>query len=44
LVYLKAFSDFEFGRAAAISILTFGILAVLMAAYFFLIRRAEKQQ
>lgn len=44
LVYLKAFSDFEFGRAAAIAILTFAILCALLAVYFFLIRRAEARQ
>lgn len=44
LVYLKAFTDFEFGRAAAIAILTFAILCVLLAIYFFFIRRAEARQ
>lgn len=44
LVYLKAFSDFEFGRAAAVAILTSVILAVLVAAYFMLIKRAEARQ
>jgi multiple sugar transport system permease protein len=44
LVYLKAFSDFEFGRAAAVAILTFGILGVLLALYFILINRAESRQ
>jgi multiple sugar transport system permease protein len=44
LVYLKAFSDFEFGRAAAVAILTFGILGVLLALYFILINRAEARQ
>jgi multiple sugar transport system permease protein len=44
LVYQKAFVDFELGRAAAIAILTFLILAVLITAYFLLMRRAEKKQ
>jgi multiple sugar transport system permease protein len=44
LVYLKAFSDFEFGRAAAVAILTSGILGVLLALYFILINRAEARQ
>lgn len=44
LVYFKGFVDFELGRAAAISILTFLILAVFIAAYFLLMRRAEADQ
>jgi multiple sugar transport system permease protein len=44
LVYLKAFSDFEFGRAAAVAILTFGILGILLGLYFVLIKRAETRQ
>ncbi|WP_085585721.1 carbohydrate ABC transporter permease [Thalassospira mesophila] len=44
LVYLKAFSDFEFGRAAAVAILTFGILCILLGGYFILIKRAEARQ
>ncbi len=44
LVYQKGFVDFELGRAAAIAILTFLILAVLIAVYFFLMRRAEDRQ
>lgn len=44
LVYLKAFSDFEFGRAAAVAILTFGILTILLGLYFILIKRAEARQ
>jgi len=44
LVYLKAFSDFEFGRAAAVAILTFLILCVLMGIYFVFIKRAEARQ
>jgi multiple sugar transport system permease protein len=44
LVYLKAFSDFEFGRAAAIAIITLAILCVLLAIYFFFIKRAEARQ
>jgi multiple sugar transport system permease protein len=44
LVYLKAFTDFEFGRAAAVAILTFGILGILLALYFILIKRAESRQ
>jgi multiple sugar transport system permease protein len=44
LVYLKAFTDFEFGRAAAVAILTFGILGILLGLYFVLIKRAEARQ
>jgi multiple sugar transport system permease protein len=44
LVYQKGFVDFELGRAAAIAILTFLILAVLIASYFLLMRRAEDRQ
>lgn len=44
LVYLKAFSDFEFGRAAAIAIVTLAILCGLLAVYFFFIKRAEARQ
>lgn len=44
LVYLKAFTDFEFGRAAAVAILTFAILCVLLGLYFTLIKRAEARQ
>jgi multiple sugar transport system permease protein len=44
LVYLKAFSDFEFGRAAAVALLTSLILAALVAAYFMLIKSAEARQ
>lgn len=44
LVYQKAFVDFEIGNAAAIAIMTGLILAILLLAYFFLIRRAEEKQ
>ncbi|MBM6593572.1 carbohydrate ABC transporter permease [Microvirga pudoricolor] len=44
LVYLKAFSDFEFGRGAAVAILTFTILIVFLGLYFLLIKRAEAHQ
>lgn len=44
LVYQKAFVDFEMGRAAAIAILTFLILAAIMTVYFLLMRRAEARQ
>ncbi|MFE0753158.1 carbohydrate ABC transporter permease [Inquilinus sp. NPDC058860] len=44
LVYLKAFSDFELGRAAAVAILTCAILGLLTAVYFLLIKRAEARQ
>lgn len=44
LVYLKAFSDFELGRAAAVAILTCAILGLLTAVYFVLIKRAEARQ
>lgn len=41
LVYLKAFTDFEMGRAAAVSMLTFALLSVVLVAYFGLRRRVE---
>lgn len=44
LVYLKGFTDFEFGRAAAVAILTFAILCVLLTIYFLFIKRAEARQ
>lgn len=44
LVYLKAFSDFELGRAAAVAILTCLILAVVTTIYFLLMKLAESRQ
>lgn len=44
LVYFKGFADFELGRAAAIAIITFLILLVLLAVYMFVIKRAEARQ
>jgi multiple sugar transport system permease protein len=44
LVYFKGFSDFELGRAAAIAILTFAILLILLGIYTVAIRRAEARQ
>ncbi len=44
LVYLKGFTDFELGRAAAVAMLTFALLGIVLAAYFFLVRRAEARQ
>ena len=44
LVYFKGFVDFELGRAAAVAILTFAILVVLLVAYFGVMRRAEARQ
>jgi multiple sugar transport system permease protein len=44
LVYFKGFVDFELGRAAAVAILTFLILVVLLVAYFLLMKRAEARQ
>lgn len=44
LVYFKGFSDFELGRAAAIAIVTFAILAVLLVLYFMMMKRAEARQ
>lgn len=43
-VYQKAFTDFEIGKAAAVAIVTGLILAVLLAAYYTLMRRAEARQ
>jgi multiple sugar transport system permease protein len=44
LVYFKGFADFEMGRAAAIAILTLGILVVLLFAYVVMMKRAEERQ
>ncbi len=44
LVYFKGFADFELGRAAAVAILTFVILAVLLVFYFLMMRRSEARQ
>lgn len=44
LVYIKAFTDFEFGRAGAIAIITLAILCVLLAVYFVLMKKAEARQ
>ncbi|MCP8939977.1 sugar ABC transporter permease [Alsobacter sp. SYSU M60028] len=44
LVYIKGFADFELGRAAAIALITFFILVVLLAVYFGFMKRAEARQ
>lgn len=44
LVYLKGFTDFELGRAAAVSMLTFLLLSVVLVVYFLMLRRAEARQ
>jgi multiple sugar transport system permease protein len=44
LVYQKAFADFELGRAAALALITAGILALLLGVYFYLTKRAEARQ
>ncbi len=44
LVYLKGFTDFELGRAAAVSMLTFLLLGVVLVIYFWMVRRAEARQ
>jgi multiple sugar transport system permease protein len=44
LVYFKGFADFELGRAAAVAVLTFSILAVLLILFLLLMKRAEARQ
>jgi multiple sugar transport system permease protein len=44
LVYLKGFVDFELGRAAAIALLTMGIIFVLMLVYTKGLKWAESRQ
>ncbi|MFC7397195.1 carbohydrate ABC transporter permease [Chelatococcus sp. GCM10030263] len=44
LVYNKGFVDFELGRAAAVAIVTFIVLGVLLAIYLMLMKRAEARQ
>jgi multiple sugar transport system permease protein len=44
LVYDKGFVDFQIGRAAALAIVCFAILAVLLAIYLWLMKRAEARQ
>lgn len=43
-VYQKGFTDFEIGKASAVAIVAGAILAVLLMAYFELMRRAEARQ
>jgi multiple sugar transport system permease protein len=44
MVYLKAFDDYDFGQAAAVAVLTFAIMVLLMIVYMTAMRRAEKSQ
>jgi multiple sugar transport system permease protein len=44
LIYLKAFSDFQFGRAAAVAIVACLILGFFAAIYIALIKLAEARQ
>ena len=44
LVYLKGFVDFELGRAAAIALLTMGIMFILMLLYTRGLKWAESRQ
>lgn len=44
LIYLKAFSDFQFGRAAALAIVACLILGVIAAVYLILMKLAEARQ
>lgn len=44
LVYNKGFVDFELGQAAAVAVVTFLILLVLLAGYIILMKRAEDRQ
>jgi multiple sugar transport system permease protein len=44
LVYLQAFSDFEFGRAAALAVIALAILILLMSFYLYAMKRAEDRQ
>jgi multiple sugar transport system permease protein len=43
LIYLKGFTDFQFGRAAAVAILACIVLGILAAIYLTLIKLAEKR-
>jgi len=44
LVYNKGFVDFDLSAAAAIAIVTFAIIAVMIGVYLFLMKRAEASQ
>jgi multiple sugar transport system permease protein len=44
LVYFKAFTDFDVGRAAAITVFAVAILCVFLVVYVFAIRRSEARQ
>jgi multiple sugar transport system permease protein len=44
LIYLKAFVDFEFGRAAATAILAMLVLSLVVIVYFLMLRRSEAHQ
>ena len=39
--YKMAFERFDFGMAAAMSVVLFGILAIFAAVYIFLVERQE---
>ena len=43
LIYFKGFTDFQFGRAAAIAILACIVLGLIAALYLALIKLAEKR-
>ncbi|HEY4191175.1 MAG TPA: sugar ABC transporter permease [Mesorhizobium sp.] len=43
-VYDEAFVDFTMGRAAAVAIIAFFILSILLAIYLFFMKRAEARQ
>lgn len=44
LVYNKGFVDFDLSAAAAIAIVTFAIIAVMIGIYLFFMKRAEARQ
>lgn len=44
LIYEKAFADFDMSRAAAIAVVAFAVMAVLLSAYLVAMKRAERNQ
>lgn len=44
LIYEKAFADFDMSRAAAIAVMAFLVMGVLLSAYLVAMKRAEQNQ
>lgn len=44
LIYEKAFADFDISRAAAIAVMAFLVMGVLLSAYLVAMKRAEQNQ